>query len=292
MINTRSIFQFSRISTSLCCRLSSSKDTSVVSNVSESEIAVQKKYDPKDVKPSDMEVKLGSPSHMTSIQKEAQYYKFLKLFHTEKSQRSVMQQLQAPIDFTPSGIRNWWARKKDEHEIISQSYLPQRNQMLGNELAAAHFIVHRGGAVKFYNDAGWIKADENNNYVLPRHFQDDRILEAIDCTNMKLMYEGLVNLADLQDVKWLSLNGCENIDDWCLDRISNLFSHSLIYLDLRNCTNITSRGLATLYRLDHLKTLYLDDFYKSTIFELTCLLLQEAKPDLEITSDPVNFEIK
>ncbi|CAH1975573.1 unnamed protein product [Acanthoscelides obtectus] len=246
----------------------------------------EEKYEPNKV--ATEELRWRTPWH----QKEGQYHSFLRVFYTEKNRRSTLQRLQTQIDLSPSAIKKWWAKKKEESEIVQQAYLPERNQILGNELAAAHFIVARGGAVKFFNHDEWVKADERGKYDLPRFYEEGWELQAIDCADMPLYYEGLVNLYDLRNVEWLSLNGCENMDDWCVDRITNQFSHSLIYLDLRNCPNISARGIGCLYKLQKLKILYLDDFMKSTVYEYTCLLLEEIMPNLEIRSNPVTFEIK
>lgn len=116
-------------------------------------------------------------------------------------------------------------------------------------------------------------------------------LQAIDCTGMTLKYEGLDNLRGLRNVEWLSLNGCQYMEDFCMDTISNIFSHSLLYLDLRNCLNITERGIGALYKMPHLKMLYLDDMLKDTRYELTCLFLEELNPALQVKSDVINFEI-
>lgn len=158
-------------------------------------------------------------------------------------------------------------------------------------MAAAHFIVHRGGAVKFHNDDNWIKADEHGNYILPDKYKSGMYLQAIDCTNIKLRYEGLANLRNLKNLEWLSLNNCQLLDDFAMDVIAHIFAHSLIYLDLRDCIKITDRGLGALYKMPHLKILYLDDFLKDTKYEMTCLLLEELNSDLLIKSDVVSFEI-
>lgn len=215
-------------------------------------------------------------------QKEGQYYSMLRTFYTEHNNANVLKFIQQPINLTPASVRGWWRRRNEERNIAMQQYLPERNQMLGNELAAAHFLVYRGGSVKFYGEDVWVKADAYQEYTLPTEFQDDMFLQAIDCTDMDLYYEGLVNLRNLRQVEWLSLNGCLKLDDWALDRVSCLFMESLLYLDLRNMPGITFRGLGALYKMDKLKILYLDDNAGSREFEMTCLLLQEIKPDLDI----------
>lgn len=273
------------------CKLCSSKNVNE-GNVSDSfqkkedKDIVPKKYDPKQVSKEDMQWRTNWH------QKDSQFNRFLRTFYKEENNRSILHRLQKPIDLSPSNVKKWWIQKTEEKEKIMQSYIPQRHQILGNELAAAHFIVHRGGSIKFFNEDKWIKANKYNEYNLPRFYEEEKVLEAIDCTDMKLVYEGFENLRDLKRVEWLSLNGCEKIDDWCMDRICGIFNHSLIYLDLRNCPKITYRGLGALYKMRKLKTLYLDDFFRSTTYEMTCLLLQEANPQLNIKSDPVVFEIK
>lgn len=131
-------------------------------------------------------------------------------------------------------------------------------------------------------DDFWIKADDSQKYSIPKIYDSDKILQAIDCNNMNLRYEGLVNLKGLQNVEWLSFNNCEHIDDWGMDRISNEFSDSLVYLDIRDCPNISERGLGALYKMNKLKILYVNTFLPTKVFEITCLLLQELNPNLDI----------
>ncbi|XP_066148497.1 distal membrane-arm assembly complex protein 2 [Euwallacea fornicatus] len=220
-----------------------------------------------------------------------QYYDTLRTFYSEKSNVNLMKFLQQPIDLSPSAIKKWWLKKKELHEIFLQQYIPQRTNILGPELACAHFIVYRGGAVKFHNEDKWIKSDEGY-YSLPNTYQAGMYLQAIDCSEMQLRYDGLSNFRNLQKVEWLSLSGSSFIDDYCLDAITNIFSKTLVYLDLRDCPNVTERGLGALYKMNNLKLLYLDDLLKDTKYELTCLLLEELNRNLVIKSDVINFKIK
>lgn len=216
---------------------------------------------------------------------EGQRYTFLRTLYSEDSNTKLLKFLQSPIDVSPAGIKKWWAKKQETKTILMQHYIPERNQTLGNELAAAHFVVFRGGAVKFYTEDKWIKADEWNQYSLPVHYEAEKVLQAIDCSDMDLYYEGLINLQKLQKVEWLSLNGCEHIDDWCIDRISNIFSDTLLYLDIRNCPGISYRGLGALYKLENLKILNVDEVLPYNAFEMTCLLLQDLNLSLDIRTD-------
>ena len=55
-------------------------------------------------------------------------------------------------------------------------------------------------------------------------------------------------LVALTSLKYLSVAGCRNIDDWCLDRFVD-FRDSLLVLDVSRCPQVTERGLATLHKL-------------------------------------------
>lgn len=246
---------------------------------------VPKNYDPKLVKAEDM--KWRKAWH----EENAQHFNFLRTFYKEDTGSRLVKRMSRVIDMSPSGLKKWFMEKQEETKLVDFSYLPARNEMLGDELAAAHFIVSRGGAIKFVDEDRWVKANDKGNYVLPRFRDDDKFLEAIDCLDMDILYESIENFRNLQKVKWLSLNGCNNIDDWCLDALGNIFSDTVVYLDLRNCPKITYRGLGALAKMKELKILYLDDFYRTTTYELTCLLLQEMNPYLDIKSDPVTFEV-
>lgn len=65
---------------------------------------------------------------------------------------------------------------------------------LGPDLAAAHFIVHRKGAVKFIGDDVWHKIKKKgrfiSSYELPAQKVPGLFLEAIDASNTELMFEG------------------------------------------------------------------------------------------------------
>ncbi|XP_060520663.1 distal membrane-arm assembly complex protein 2 [Cylas formicarius] len=252
----------------------------------EKTLTSKKKYGVNPVTKDDLQWR--TPWH----EKEGAQLTMLRAIYSEHNNREIMQTLQQPINLSPSAIKKWWMEKKDYSGRFMQQYIPERHRILGTELAAAHFLLYRGGAVKFHGQKEWLKGDDNEYFNLPRHYTDNMYLEGIDCEDVNLYYEGLVNFRGLKKLQWLSLNGCKDMDDFCMDIISNIFSHSLLYLDLRNCLNISERGIGALYKMRSLKILYLDDLLKDTRYELTCLLLQEANPALDIRSDVINFEIK
>lgn len=88
------------------------------------------------------------------------------LFSSKKNNdMDTLMWFQRPIDLTISG----WKRRREEKrvtlEIFMQQYLPERNHALGADLAAAHFIVHRDGSVKYTYIYIYLK----NFFCLPLH---------------------------------------------------------------------------------------------------------------------------
>ena len=108
-------------------------------------------------------------------------------------------------------------------------YIAERHLFLGPDLAAAHFLVHRGAAIKFVGDDTWYRRDEKGNYELPgtkvpgeprscRHVVDaffaGLYLEAIDASGTELVFEGFDNMIELKSLRLLRLADCPYIDDW------------------------------------------------------------------------------
>ncbi|PSN48258.1 hypothetical protein C0J52_03054 [Blattella germanica] len=216
------------------------------------------------------------------MKREGEWYSSFSLFASEKGNSvDLVRFLQKKIDLRPSVLRNWWAGIKREAAIMDMRYIPDRHEILGSDLAAAHFLVHRGAFVKFKGSPIWVKRVEDE-YDLPTKYNPDYKLEAIDLSDMKLFYEGFRNMTNLKQLKWLSLKNSVEIDDWCLDRISGEYQNSLEYLDLSNCPQITYRGLGALYRMRRLRTLKLYDFVPNHEFHLTCLMLEVIIPELKI----------
>jgi len=165
--------------------------------------------------------------------------------------------------------------------MILFRYIPERHQYLGPDLATAHFIVFRGGSVKFHKGKKWVKKNEEDEYDLPDKKVEGLHLKAIDASGMNLHYVALDNLVHLDHLKWLSLADCQNVDDWYLDTISGEFE-GLEYLDISGCKKVTHLGIAILGRLTNLKELHLNNMTDSVEYKLACLSLEELLPELKL----------
>ncbi|XP_033212641.1 distal membrane-arm assembly complex protein 2 [Belonocnema kinseyi] len=185
------------------------------------------------------------------------------------------------IDFSIAGIKRFFAEAKVDFKKDNQKFIKERLEILGADLAAAHFLLFRGGKVRFRGHTAWMKPEDYPH--LPTVFDAKYILDAIDCTGMELFYEGLLNLENLTRVKWVSFRGNPVFDEWCLDRIVGQMPR-LEYLDVSDCPKLNERGLEALYKLFNLKTLIVTNHQKSAAFELTCMMLGDCNPNL-------NYEI-
>ncbi len=61
-------------------------------------------------------------------------------------------------------------------------------------MAGAHFIVQRGGAVKFQGYDQWLEPDKDGNCHLPEHGILGMRLEAVDASGMHIMYHSFDSL--------------------------------------------------------------------------------------------------
>lgn len=81
------------------------------------------------------------------------------------------------------------------NQYPSIRYNPERVAALGFDLAAAHFIVHRGGKVRFKEAQEWVQQDEDGIYELTRHYHPGVFVEEIDASGVNLVYEGLESMS-------------------------------------------------------------------------------------------------
>lgn len=204
----------------------------------------------------------------------------LKLFANDEQTSDYIIMMQKPMN-----MKAWfsaWEKRKEQKERYMQHFVPERHNILGSDLASAHFILYRGGAVKFLGMSDWMRADEHREFDLPSKFDPKFKVEGLKCANMLLYYEGLENLRWLQHLKYLSFHNVNTFDDWCLDRVSGSQCPQVEVLDLSG-TKCTHHGLSCLYRLRSLKLLIVNEVKKSVEFELSCSMLQEVLPKLKIT---------
>ncbi|XP_011196082.1 distal membrane-arm assembly complex protein 2 [Zeugodacus cucurbitae] len=205
----------------------------------------------------------------------------LKVFENSEQTSDYIIMMQKPINLSPSALKEWWRKRNERVEKHMQKYVQERHEILGAELAAAHFLLYRGGAVKFLHERGWMRANDEGEFNLPNKYHPAFKIEGLRCDNMTLYYEGLENIRNLQELKFLSFHNVHTFDDWCLDRISSSGFPKLEVLDISK-TSCTVNGLSCLYRIPTLKLLIVNDPKESLEFELACSMLEEVIPSVKI----------
>jgi len=75
------------------------------------------------------------------------------------------------------------------------SFVAERHETLGPDLATAHFVVARRGAVKFEGSDRWISKNsgDSSHKLLPTMPSKDLRLEAVDVSDTDMMYLSLDN---------------------------------------------------------------------------------------------------
>uniref|UniRef100_A0A5S6QI88 Uncharacterized protein n=1 Tax=Trichuris muris TaxID=70415 RepID=A0A5S6QI88_TRIMR len=184
------------------------------------------------------------------------------------------------FDLHPRTVRLYEEYQQLITHQYDQRFIPERHLLLGPDLAASHFIVHRGGSVKFVGDDRWHCMNKSGVYVLPGRQIPDLWVEGIDASNTALMFEGLGNLVDLGKLRFLSLRGCKFINDFCMSRMSQ-FENSLEFLDLSDCKKISAEALGSLSCLKKLKFLRLEGMGHVKNIALAALRLEDSIPQLK-----------
>lgn len=186
-------------------------------------------------------------------------------------------------DWSIRNIGTWYGRKRTEFHKYNQRYIPDRVKALGSDIAAAHFMVYRGGAIRFRNHDNFIKwtnQKEEYNEHLPNTYDPNYFVEAIDTSSLLLYYEGLENFKNLYKLKWLRLKNNPVLDNWSLDYIGYAIPQ-LEYLDISDCPRVTAAGIAGLQKLTQLKQLVINS--NDVEIQMACFALEDTIPELFVS---------
>lgn len=186
-----------------------------------------------------------------------------------------------PYKILPLELKKWFNAKKRNYLKEDQRFIQERHRILGCDMAAAHFLVFRGGKVKFFDQPEWKSSNDDGTYDLPDRYDPTWRITHLDASGIDLYYEGIENFRNLRTLSWASFKGNKYFDDWCMDKVAAEFPN-MEFLDVSDCPMLTERGLEALYRLYSLRKLIVTDFHKQPSFELTCALLEDCCPELDI----------
>ena len=166
--------------------------------------------------------------------------------------------------------------------VDTQLFNKDRVLALGPDLSAAYFVTALGGRVRFVGKPDWVELDKKLKLDLPRTYESGWHVEAIDLSTTDICYEGLHNVRNLLQLKYLDISYCPNLDDFAIDRIVGEYQDTLETLDISGCVDLNFGSLECLWKLRRLKTLVLYDLDHIFDLKLLCVLLLEIFPDLDI----------
>lgn len=76
------------------------------------------------------------------------WFSKLRVFAPERQNMERIMRMAKPWDFSIGNYFDKRRRNMLEVDAFMQSFIVERHKILGNDLAAAHFLVHRGGLIK------------------------------------------------------------------------------------------------------------------------------------------------
>jgi len=208
------------------------------------------------------------------------YFNTADLFHWMRHKIARPYLPMALLD--PIWFREETNKRLHQTLVRSQMFQKERLQMLGPDLAAAHFLCHNNCRVRFRGHTHWTELGPKNTIDIPAIYVPGWYVEAIDAAEALLVYEGLQNFRNLHHLKELDLSYCEHVDEYCMDRITGEFHHSLETLNISGCTKVNWNGFECLWRCSNLKVLVIKDMDHIQDLPLLCLMLLDILPNLKI----------
>jgi hypothetical protein len=86
-------------------------------------------------------------------ERKTEWYSSFKLFLSDDEDKKTTETFATtvvqPINLSPSALKKAWKLSREKQERFLQQFCKERHDALGNDLAAAHFLVFREGRVKF-----------------------------------------------------------------------------------------------------------------------------------------------
>ncbi|XP_074872326.1 distal membrane-arm assembly complex protein 2 [Carettochelys insculpta] len=175
---------------------------------------------------------------------------------------------------------SWSAKLRERNLRRKNAYCGYIKKLYGDDIAAAYFVLSRGGGVRFQGQENWFRADRRGKYSTDFLELRNVPVVAVDLAGSIVNYNGLDNLVQLKALTSLDLSRCPHVDDWVLTRL-HVFADTLEELSLAGCPQVTDRGLACLHHLEHLRRLDLSHLPVPNA-ALIQLLVEDMLPRCEV----------
>lgn len=186
------------------------------------------------------------------------------------------------IDLSPEGMAEYFHHRGYQVDLEKQKFNPSRHAILGPDLATAHFIVYRGGRIKFVGHSEWW-SDEK---TLPSTYEEGFIIEKIDASSTGLLGEGITNMSNLYNLTDLNLSNNHGLDVFAFDKLYRQFRFSscLKHLNLTGCSRFCENSLTAIHRLPSLEEVIITKTQAAEFkfLELILIMLHDLNPRLKV----------
>lgn len=82
------------------------------------------------------------------LERENEWRSKLSVFVRKDSNPNTLLVMQSLPNFNLTVLKDWWKDLKEKQAIENQLYISERVEILGPNLAAAHFFTYRGASIR------------------------------------------------------------------------------------------------------------------------------------------------
>lgn len=131
----------------------------------------------------------------------------------------------------------------------------KRRKEVGPDRACAEWLMKNGAFIRWVGNPEFVS--HYNLLPLDKKIEGNFYIEEVKANSKaSIMYYGFRNFEGCNHISKVTFDDVNTIDDRAMNKLSYL-QHTLKYLYIGNCKNVTAEGLIPLTKLQNLKLLHL-----------------------------------
>jgi H+-transporting ATP synthase F0 complex subunit s len=155
----------------------------------------------------------------------------------------------------------------------------ERIKAIGPDRSCAEWLLRCGASMRWMGQETFV-TDFNR---LPSGEMQSNVIEAIEAVEAGIMDVGFDHFDGCKHIRRVRFHHLPYFDDEALQLLIDKLKHSLEYLELTSCGDITDRGLTSITQLELLKTLILQDLPEVRNKDKCYKTLKDGLPSCDIT---------